>query len=80
MYIVFLIGGMYSRCFFHSLDSFRGKKPPCCDVLFVRVGIGVALQVFSMVSEISPIMLSNGMHASCHWSGVRCLWFSSKCG
>ena len=67
-----------SRCFFHSLDSFRGRKPPCCDVLFVRVGIGAALQVFSMDIEIFPTMLSSAMQASCHWSGVRWLWLSSK--
>ena len=60
-----------SRCFFHSLDSFRGRKPPCCVVLFVRGCIGVALHVFSMVSEILSTMLSNDVQASCHWSGVR---------
>ena len=78
MYIVFLIRWYVSRCFFHSLDSLRGKKPPCCAVLFVRVGIGAALQVFSMVSEIFSIMLSSVIQASCHWLGVSWLWFSSK--
>ena len=34
--------------FFYFLDNFCGKKPPCCEVLFVRVGIGAALQVYSM--------------------------------
>ena len=60
-----------SRCFFHSLASLRGRKPPCCVVLFVRVCIGVALHVFSMVSEILFTMLSNAIQAVCHWSGVR---------
>ena len=54
-----------SRCRFHCFDSFRGRKPPCWAVLFVRVGIGVVVQVFSMIAEISTTMLSN---ASCHWS------------
>ena len=54
------------RCFFHSLASFRGRNPHCCDVLCVRLGSGTALQVFSMVSEILLIMLSNEMQASCH--------------
>ena len=40
------------RCRFHSLASFLGKTPHCCDVLFVRLGSGFALQVFSIVSEI----------------------------
>ena len=40
------------RCLFHSLASLRGRKPPCCDVLFVRLGNGSALQVFSIVSKI----------------------------
>jgi hypothetical protein len=67
-----------SRYFFHSLDSFLGRKPPCYVVLFVRIGIGVALHVFTMVSEIFSTMLSSVVQASCHWSGVRWLWFSSK--
>ena len=54
------------RYFFHSLVSFRGRNPPCCDVLFVRLGSGVALQVFSIVSKKILIMLSNDVHASCH--------------
>ena len=74
----FLMRWYVSRCFFHSLDSFRGKKPPCCAVLFVRACIGVALHVFSMVSEILFTKLSNVIQASCHWLGVRWLWFSSK--
>ena len=40
------------RCLFHSLASLRGKKPPCCAVLFVRLGSGSALHVFSIVSKI----------------------------
>jgi hypothetical protein len=55
-----------SRCFFHSLASFRGRKPPCCDVQFVRFCIGAALHVFSMVSEILSTMLSSDVHAFCH--------------
>ena len=78
MYMVFLKRWYVSRCFFHSLASFRGRKPPCCDVLLVRVGIGAALQVLSMVIEIFSTMLSNAIHASCHRSEVRWLWFSSK--
>ena len=78
MYIVFLMRWYVSRCFCHSLDNLRGRKPPCCAVLLVRVCIKVALQVFSMVTEISSIMLSNAVQASCHWLGVRWLWLSSK--
>ena len=37
------------RCLFQALASLRGKNPPCCDVLFVRLGNGSALQVFSIV-------------------------------
>ena len=44
----------------------------------MRVGIGVALQVFSMTIEIFLTMLSSVVQASCHWSGVRLLWFSSR--
>jgi hypothetical protein len=44
------------RCLFHSLASLRGRKPPCWDVLVVRVGRGAAWQVFSIVSEILLIM------------------------
>ena len=52
MYMVFRMRWYVLRCLFHSLASLRGKKPPCCDVLFVRLGSGSALQVFSIVSEI----------------------------
>ena len=38
------------RYLFHSLASFHGRKPHCCDVLLVRLGNGSALQVFSIVS------------------------------
>ena len=69
--IVFLMRWYVSRCFFHFLDSLRGRNPPCCAVLFVKFCIGVALHVFSMVSEIFSTMLSNVVQASCHWSGVR---------
>jgi hypothetical protein len=55
-----------SRCFFHSLDSLRGRKPPCCDNLFVRVGIGATLQVVSMEIEFFSTMLPNVVQASCH--------------
>ena len=59
--------------FFHFLDNFCGKKPPCCEVLFVRVGIGAALQVFSMDIKFFSTMSSNIIHVSCHSSGVRWL-------
>ena len=67
-----------ARCFFHSLASFRGRKPPCCVVLFVRCGNGAALHVFSMDSEIFPTMWSRDTHASCHRVGLRWLLFSSR--
>jgi hypothetical protein len=57
---------MYQDVFFHSLDSFRVRKPPCCVVSFVRVGIGAVLQVFSMDTEIFPTILSSVIQASCH--------------
>ena len=44
------------RYLFHFLASLRGKKPPCYDVLFLRLGSGSALQVFSIVSKILFIM------------------------
>ena len=55
-----------TRCLFHFVASFRGRKLPCCVVLFVRFGSGTALQVFSMVSEIFLTVLSSDVHASCH--------------
>ena len=42
MYIVFMVRWYVARYFFHSLASFRGRKPPCCVVLFVRCGNGAA--------------------------------------
>ena len=66
------------RCLFHSLASLRGKKPPCCDVLFVRLGSGSALQVFSIVSEILLTMWSNIEQASAHWSRFKCSCCSSS--
>ena len=66
------------RCLFHSLASFRGKKPPCCDVMFVRLGSGSALQVLSIVSEILFTIWSNVVHASAHCFGLKCWWFSSS--
>ena len=66
------------RCLFHFLASLRGKKPPCCDVMFVRLGSGSALQVFSIVSEILFTMWSNVVQASVHWSGLKCCWYSSN--
>ena len=65
------------RFLFHFIASFRGKKPPCCDVLFVRFGRGSAVQVFSIVSEILCVMSSNFVHVSNHWSGLRC-WLVSR--
>ena len=44
------------RCLFHSLASLRGKKSPCCDALFVRLGSGSAWHVVSIVFEILFIM------------------------
>ena len=29
------------RCFSHCFWVFLGRKPPCCDVRFVKVGRGV---------------------------------------
>ena len=52
MYIAFLIRWYVLMCFFHCFCSFLGKKPSCCDVLLVSVGIGVVLHVFVMVSDI----------------------------
>ena len=66
MYIVFLIRWYVSRCFFHSLDNFHGRKPPCCVGLFLRIDVGVALQVFSSDTDFFPTILSNAIHASCH--------------
>ena len=67
-----------ARCFFYSLASFRGKKPPCCLVLFVSCGSGGALHVFSMVSEIFSTILSKDAQASCHKAGVRWSLFSNR--
>ena len=50
----------------HSVRGLHGKKLPCCDVLFVRLGSGSALQVFSNVSEILFIIWSNVVHVSTH--------------
>jgi hypothetical protein len=72
IYMVFLIRWYVFRCLFHSLASLRGKKPPCCDVLFVRFGNGSALHVFSIVFEILFTMWSNVVHASVHCSGLSC--------
>jgi hypothetical protein len=55
-----------ARCFFHSLASLRGRKPPCYVVLSVRFGSGGVLQVFSMVSEILSIILSKELQAISH--------------
>ena len=52
IYIPFLIRWYVSICFFHIFCSFLGKKPPCCDALLVIVGIGIALHLFSIVSDI----------------------------
>ena len=54
------------KVFFPFFDSFRGRKPPYYAVLFVKDGIGVALQVFSMVSKIFSTILSSISQASCH--------------
>ena len=64
--IVFLIRWYVLICFFHGSCSFLGKKPPCCDVLFVSVGIGVVLHMLSMVSDIFWMMWSNCKHGDCH--------------
>ena len=52
MYISFMIRWYVFICFFHVICSFLGKKPPCCDALSVSVGMGAALHVFSIVSDI----------------------------
>ena len=44
------------RCLCHALASFRGRNRPYCDVMFVRLGSGSALHVFSIVSEFLFIM------------------------
>ena len=66
MYMVFLMRWYVLRYLFHSLESLRGKKPPCCDVMFVRLGSRYALHVFSVVSEILFTMWSNVVHAFVH--------------
>ena len=53
--------------FFHCFCIFLGKKPPCCDVLLVNVGIGVVLYVFTMISDIFWVMWSSCEQADCHW-------------
>ena len=54
------------RCHFHSLVSLRGKKPHYYDLLFVRLGSGYALQVFSIISEILFTIWSNVVQTSAH--------------
>ena len=66
MYMVFLMRWYVWRYLFHYLASLRGKKPPCCDVLFVRLGSGFAVHVFSIVSEILLTMWSSVVQASVH--------------
>ena len=66
MYMAFLMRWYVLRCFFHSLASLRGKNPPCCDALFVRLGSGSAIHVISIVSEILLTMWSSIVHASNH--------------
>jgi hypothetical protein len=46
--------------------SFFGKNPPCCDVRSVSSGIGGALHVSWILSEIFVIMRSNFVHDVCH--------------
>ena len=77
--IVFLMRWYVARYFFHSLASFRGRKPPCCAGLFVRFGSGGALQVFLMVSEIHSTILSRDVQDISHWPSVRCSWLSNNC-
>ena len=66
IYIVFLIRWFVLICLFYVFCSFFGKNPPCCDSLLVSVDIGVALHVFSMVSDIFWMMWSICKHADCH--------------
>ena len=47
-------------------SKFTWQNPPCCDVLFVRLGNGSAMHVFSIVSEILFTMWLNVVHASTH--------------
>ena len=70
VYIAFLIKGYVLICFYHSFCNFLVKKPPCCEVLLVSVGIGVVLHVFVIVSNIFWIVWSNCEHADCHWFSV----------
>jgi hypothetical protein len=70
--------------------SFLGRKPPCCDVWFVRSGRGGALHVSCILSEIFCIRWSNIVHVVSHcsldsWfcfnvfvSSFNCGAFSSK--
>ena len=56
IYIAFLIRWYVLICFFHIFCSFFGKKSPYHDVLLVSVGMGIALHVFSIISDIFWIM------------------------
>ena len=76
MYIAFLIRWYVLIYFFHSFCSFLGKKPPCYDALLVSVGIGVVLYVFSIVSDIFWMMLSNCKHVDWHWFLIS--WSNEK--
>ena len=76
MYIVFLIRWYVCRCFFHFFWSFLGRKPPCCVVRFVRFGMGNALHVSWIFSEIFCISRSNFVQVSFHCSSVIWLFAS----
>jgi hypothetical protein len=60
------LNDMWLDVFFHIFAIFRGKNPPCWAVRFVCCGIGSALHVSFMVSEILSIMASIEEHAFCH--------------
>ena len=62
-----MVGGEVVPPFFWS---FLGRKPPCCDVRFVRSGRGGALHVSWILSESFCTRSSSFMHDDCHWSCV----------
>ena len=73
VYMAFLRRWYVVSCFFHFLKSFLDRKPPCCVILLVNVGISGALHVSCMSSDIFCIIWSILVHAVCHWFCVS--WF-----
>ena len=76
MYIAFQIRWYVLIWFFHIFCSFLSKKPPCCDALLISIGMGIALHVFLMVSNIFWMMWSICEHVDCHWFSVS--WSNEK--